>query len=620
MFRTVLALDGKTINLLPLRPFAYGEQVTVEMKTGIRTVDGSLIPPYSFSFYIHREYTQQEQDQIAASLQQIRQLETGAMQEKNENAPQSGHFTVTINTNPAAGDVFFGNDGFTTSYYKYIIENNGTIDYSLKGGDFWDWRINQNNYLTDFKHTSFEMLDSNYVQLQTMGAINGYPTDIHECQIFPDGHYFVIGDDTRIIDMTVFNPNYQKNANVTGNVIQEFDANHNLLFEWNSFDHIIITEAPHENLAASFIDPVHMNALEQDADGNLIVSCRHLDQVFKLNLSNSNFIWRLGGDSNQFTFTNDPATFNYQHDVRRLANGDITIFDNNDYGTPPTCYAKEYKLDEVNKKATLVWSYAHPLVNGKAMGSQAMGNIQRLSNGNTLISWGYVPTTGGFPNVTEIDANNNIVWELQYKGSQTVYRAHRFEWTPCARPSGSKLTTSAITATSATLNWNAASGAVKYLVEYRKQGTTKWKSAKVASSNLSHTFTNLLPGTIYEWNMQTWCTADGSTKSGFTAIKTFTTLASRLENVSTNTIQNIQLYPNPASGMINIHWDQSDHSDQNAVIEISDLTGRIILQQETRSVEGANESTVDLNGFSNGIYFITIKTDYQIYKSKFEKE
>lgn len=38
-------------------------------------------------------------------------------------------------------------------------------------------------------------------------------------------------------------------------------------------------------------------------------------------------IWILGGRRNQFVFTND-LRFSRQHDIRRLANGNITLFDN----------------------------------------------------------------------------------------------------------------------------------------------------------------------------------------------------------------------------------------------------------------------------------------------------
>ena len=76
---------------------------------------------------------------------------------------------------------------------------------------------------------------------------------------------------------------------------------------------------------------------------------------------------------------------------------------------PPQSFAKEYALDEINKVATLVWSYAHPYVNGNPVSSAALGNVQRLSNGNTLINWGWIPYNSGFPNVTEVDRRKHYL-------------------------------------------------------------------------------------------------------------------------------------------------------------------------------------------------------------------
>src|SRR5262249_16355519 len=159
-------------------------------------------------------------------------------------------------------------------------------------------------------------------------------------------------------------------------------------------------ESTHVNLAAGLIDLTHMNSIDQAADGNIIVSMRHLDQVDKIDVSTGDFIWRLGGVKNEFTFINDPLRFNYQHDSRRLPNGHLNVFDNNNWGIPEVSYAKEYQLDEVNKKAKLVWSYSHPEVNGSVPYSVAMGSVQRLRNGNTMIAWGWIPDESGYPSVT----------------------------------------------------------------------------------------------------------------------------------------------------------------------------------------------------------------------------
>ncbi|MBA3647623.1 MAG: aryl-sulfate sulfotransferase [Chitinophagales bacterium] len=467
---------------------------------------------------------------------------------------------------------------------------------------------------------SFDIYNSNYVKVRSVSAVNGYLTDVHELQLFPNGHYFLIADEFQVMDLTQFDPSYNSNATVTGNVIQEFDGNDNLLFEWRTFDHIIVSEAPHENFTNGYVDAVHMNALEQDNDGNLLVSCRHLDQVFKLNLNNGHFIWRHGGDSNQFVFTNDPAKFNYQHDIRRLANGDVTLFDNNDWGNPNTSYAKEYQLDEVKLKATLVWSYTHPAINGKPLASSAMGSVQRFDNGNTLGDWGIPPYSGEFPNMTEIDPSFNIVWELKYQNNEYIYRAHRYTWDPCSRPTDSKLTTTDITATSATLNWNASTGAVKYYVEYRKKGAANWKNVKVSSPATTYTLTNLLSDKKYEWRIQTWCNKKGTKTSGLTATKTFTTAAARMQDLSANTIESFILFPNPGTDAVTAHWTQTNSADQVSAIQILNYMGQVVMEKNIISNEGNNEWTLPTSSITKGLYFIRITIGATQITSKWVKE
>src|SRR6185295_5459215 len=72
------------------------------------------------------------------------------------------------------------------------------------------------------------------------------------------------------------------------------------------------------------------------------------------------------------------------------------------------------------------------------------------------------------------------------------------------------LSASGITATSATLTWTGVPCAVKYKVQYRKQGIAKW-TTQYSTTN-SYTITGLLPNTIYEYHVQTYCNESGTAK------------------------------------------------------------------------------------------------------------
>ncbi len=119
--------------------------------------------------------------------------------------------------------------------------------------------------------------------------------------------------------------------------------------------------------------------------------------------------------------------FAFQHDVRQLPNGDITVFDNQ--GTtqnPAPSQGIEYRLDELHKTATVVWDYVHaPTVFGTFM-----GNTQRLPSGNTLLSWGAPFTRAGYSyfSVTEVTPQNQTVFDLTFDQPYVSYRAFLFPW------------------------------------------------------------------------------------------------------------------------------------------------------------------------------------------------
>jgi hypothetical protein len=149
--------------------------------------------------------------------------------------------------------------------------------------------------------------------------------------------------------------------------------------------------------------------MEIDYDNHILISDRRSDDLIKFNRSNREVIWYLGGPLSNFTFINEPVGgFSKQHDARRLDNGNILLFDNGNTHDQPVSRAVEYELNVENQTATMVWEYIHP----ENYLAAAMGSIQRLSNGNTLINWGTMNGIGAV--ITEVDYEKNIVLEIIY--------------------------------------------------------------------------------------------------------------------------------------------------------------------------------------------------------------
>jgi hypothetical protein len=177
-------------------------------------------------------------------------------------------------------------------------------------------------------------------------------------------------------------------------------------FEWNAWDRLTFDEwiePPRPDPADSTgRDFDHPNSLALDTDGNYIVSWRHLAQVMKIDAETGEVIWRVGGARGEFTFLNDPlGGFSAQHSARLLPNGNLLLYDNGTRHQPPESRAVEYALDTITKTAALVWEFRHvpPIY------TSAVGMVQRLQNGNTLVGYGLVG------HAAEVGPDGGVTWE-----------------------------------------------------------------------------------------------------------------------------------------------------------------------------------------------------------------
>ena len=426
-FNFKLTDDLKTIILNPMVPFLDGEIVEVTIADGIKLENGSKINPQIFHFTIS------ENSKIAESIQEISDTNSKIEYSETDLYLNFPSITVNVNDNPDEGKIFFHNISALASdsdRYYAIIENDGTPFYAKQDNQRGlSFTLQKNGYLTYWNKKNFYMLDSSYSLIDSFACGNGYDADWHELQVLENGHAFLIAWDLQIVDMSQVVTGGQEYATVEGLIIQEIDENKDVVFQWRSWDHFEITDAIDVDFTTSYVSYSHGNALEIDSDTSLLVSLRLMNEVTKINRITGEIIWRLGGKNNEFTFIDD-SCFCRQHDIRRLSNGHITVFDNGGCHNPQISAAKEYELDEINKTAQLVWKYEHPT----KMYCETMGNVQRLPNGNTFINWGRLPDSGMtgpdlLPAITEVLPDKSIVYELTFNTFfHMAYRSYRFQW------------------------------------------------------------------------------------------------------------------------------------------------------------------------------------------------
>lgn len=425
---TVKIIDeGKKFIFKPDLHFFYGEKVTVEFTGMLRKFNtfGSRIFNYTF-------HTSSEN--IAFDPVKNIEKETGINFNEGQLLFAPPVLNVTINNNPAPGMLFCAPLGGVP--HITILNNNGsTFWYQQRGSIAYDFKPQPNGHLTFYANLPprYVEFDGNYNLVHTYSCGNGYTTDMHELQLLPNGNAFLMAYDPEIVDMSQIVPGGNPNATVIGLIIQEIDQQNNVLFQWRSWDHMLITDATHENLTDSVIDYIHGNAIELDYDNNILISSRHIDEITKINHTTGDIIWRFGGKNNMFTIINDSIRFSHQHDIRRLANGHVTFFDNGSFRFPEYSRAVEYSLDETNHTATLVWQYQR---NPQAVSTWG-GNVQRLPNGNTFIAWGGCVNT-----FTEVQPNETVVFEASYNPGIFTYRGFKYSWPLMPTSTGQELTSS----------------------------------------------------------------------------------------------------------------------------------------------------------------------------------
>jgi len=345
--------------------------------------------------------------------------------------------TVTTNYAPgvANGYIFLTDSYKATNYGYYVMmltNDGGAFWYKQLTNAAFDFKELPNGYLhyaqqyqalswTGGGYVTHEILDENFNDVESIRAGNGYNAECHDFQMLPNGHALVTSYYMTKVDMSKILTNGNPAALVTGAIIQELDAQRNVVFQWRSWDHYPFT-SQWVNSSAAVIVEFHVNCVFEDTDGNLIISTPQW--VKKISRQTGNIMWHLGGTENQFTFvgvspqegTNDFAG----HGINRLPNGHLLIYNNSTFGPGATSTVHEYALDETNKIATYIWSYTpSPAVSGPSQ-----GNARRLPNGNTFIGWG--GTFGsGLPACTEV-SGTNVVFQMGFTNSQTTsYRAFR---------------------------------------------------------------------------------------------------------------------------------------------------------------------------------------------------
>lgn len=251
---------------------------------------------------------------------------------------------------------------------------------------------------------------------------DGAVTDYHDVSVLPGGDRLVSTYEERQgVDLTAIG--LGSSERVVESHLQVVSPAGVAVWDWRSRDHLAVTETtrPYQFRLPDgglLYDLIHVNSVWADGDG-FIVSARHLDAVFRIDRATGNLTWKLGGVPHanspgvrNLAFLGDPVGyFGGQHDARLLADGTLTVHDNQTFSG--RVRAARYRLDLGAGTATLL----EQIVDPEVLGSAFIGSARRTSAGTWVINW------GGSPLVTETDASGRRLFTLRWDSTYSYRTA-----------------------------------------------------------------------------------------------------------------------------------------------------------------------------------------------------
>jgi outer membrane protein assembly factor BamB len=299
----------------------------------------------------------------------------------------------------------------------------------------------------------YVLLDSAYREVARVQAGNGLQGDLHEFITTADGTGLFTAYAPRDLALSTAGTNQ-----LLDSILQEVDiTSGEVVFEWHASEHVSPEESYAVASAGQQFDFFHINSIDVDSDGNLLISARHTWALYKIDRQTGEVIWRLGGKKSDFAMGTG-ARFAWQHDARRQADGSITVFDDGSNGSKPPTESQSrgivLDVNESTRVATLRREYKHAGILALSQGS-----TEPLPNGNVLVGW------GDQPYFTEFAPDGTVVLDASLPAGSASYRTLRYQWqgTPAEAPA--VVTEPAEgAATRVFVSWNGATDVATWVV------------------------------------------------------------------------------------------------------------------------------------------------------------
>ena len=292
-------------------------------------------------------------------------------------------------------------------------------------------------------------MNKNYRVVRTVEATGAATQiDMHEFRLIDGGERAIV---------TIYQPRqYDLGAFGLGpglgwihdSLFQEIDVETGeLLFEWRALDHIApnfsytcidCTDTSGDGMTRDTPwDFFHINSVDKNADGDYLISARHVGAVYKISGATGRVIWQLNGANP--TFKNVNLHFSSQHHAlffkENMTHTLISLFDNasNTFNTTnQESRGMLININHVDRTASKLHEWRAPEEGGILSGSQ--GNMQILPGKSAFIGWGDHPYFSEHLPSGEAVMYGKIA---QPASNVMMYRCNKYVWTgePLSTPS-----------------------------------------------------------------------------------------------------------------------------------------------------------------------------------------
>lgn len=319
----------------------------------------------------------------------------------------------------------------------FVVDPSGTTRWHL-GFDSKDPLPGRLDSVTTTANGTVQFaMQNRFLELDELGTIL---TDIsatqlgifgihHEAMTLPSGNVLVLSYSFREVDYPG-----APNTLVAGDTIVEFTLEGDVVWTWDTFDHLDPQRVlepidswtiAHPVTGELAYDWTHANGVALAEDGDqLLLSLRHQDWLVAIDRETSDIDWVLGAEGD-FSLT-EGTWFRHQHSPQWQPDGSLLIYDNaveapSGGTTDALARAVRYEVDTIDFTATQVWE-----IDQQDVSVPFAGDSNLLpANGNYLVLDSTIVAADGFrPRLREVDptASPMVQWTLDMPAPYFSYR------------------------------------------------------------------------------------------------------------------------------------------------------------------------------------------------------